>query len=84
MPEGHVRPERDQAARLRGMGRRFRDPETLGSPPHERRVPGRIARGDEGQESRVTRQRRHSPLEALLDPGVDQAPPRHAEAAGDL
>ena len=84
MPEGHVRPERDQAARLCGMGRRFRDPETLGRPPHERRVPGRVARGDEGEEPRVTRQSRHSPLEALFDPGVDRRRRRHAEAAGDL
>ena len=84
MPEGHLRPERDQAARLCGMGRSFRDAETLGSPPHERRVPCRVARGDEGQEPRVTRQSRHSPLEALFDPGVSRRCRRHAEAAGDL
>ena len=84
MPEGDARPERDQSARLRREGRRLRDPETLGSPPHERRVPGRFARGDEDQQARVTRKRSHAPLEALLDPGVNGRRRRHAEAAREL
>ena len=84
MPEGHLRPERDQAARLCGVSRSFRDAEPLGSPPHERRVPGRIARGDESQAPGVPRQSRHSPLEALLDPSVSRRWPRYTEAAGDL
>ena len=84
MPKGHIRPERDETARLCGMGRSFKDAEAMGSPPHERCVARRVARGDQGQEPRVTRQSHDSPLEALFDPGVDWCCARHAEAAGDL
>ena len=49
MAEGHLGTEGDEAARLCGMRRSLLDAESPGSPPHERRVACRIARGDESR-----------------------------------
>jgi predicted ester cyclase len=84
MAKGNTRPECDQTARLSCEGRCLRDSEDRGGPPHEVRVAGRFARGDEDEQARILRKSSHSPLEALLDPGVHGRGRRHAEAAREL
>ena len=76
MGEAHLRAEIDQS-HAGGRGGRVRtDAELRGRPPHQHRIPHRLGRRDEEQQSRRRGQRRQPLGEALLDP------PRQRQAVG--
>ena len=76
MTEAHLRAEFNQSHGGRRRGRVRPDAEPGGRPPHQHRIPCRLSRRDEKQESRRRRERRQPLPEALLDPR------RHRRAAG--
>jgi hypothetical protein len=60
------------------------DAKTSGRPPQQRRIAGRLGRGEQEQAPGGLRERRDPPLEALLDPASPRCGARDAEPAGPL
>ena len=68
MPEAHLSPEIDQSRAGERRGRVRPDAELRGRPPHQHRIPHRLGRRDEKQQSCRRGQRRQPLSESLLDP----------------
>jgi hypothetical protein len=60
------------------------DAKTFGHPPQQRRIAGRLGRGEQEQAPGGLQERRDPPLEALLDSASQRCGARDAEPAGPL